>query len=100
MITERSRRLLATTAIVGMAALSAGCGADRDGGGSAVDAIRVGLLFPTSGAFASLGQDQNDGAKMVLDWVNANGGVGGVRWRSTRPTARATRAWGPPSRSG
>lgn len=79
MITERSRRLLATTAVVGLAALSAGCGGGGgDTGGGAVDAVRIGLLFPTSGAFATLGQDQAGGAKMVLDWVNANGGVGGV----------------------
>ena len=46
---------------------------------AATKVIKIGLVFPTSGAFSILGTDQSRGAELVLDWANANGGVGGVK---------------------
>ena len=46
---------------------------------AATKVIKIGLIFPTSGAFSILGTDQSRGAELVLDWANANGGVGGAK---------------------
>lgn len=53
-----------------------GCAESASGG---TDEVRIGLLFPTTGAMAALGADQNAGAKAVLDWANAHGGAGGAK---------------------
>ncbi|GGL09398.1 ABC transporter substrate-binding protein [Mangrovihabitans endophyticus] len=60
--------LLATSAV-------AGCGA---GGAAGAGEVRIGLVFPTTGAQAALGTDQSNAAKMMLEWANDHGGVGGA----------------------
>lgn len=67
----RAARLAAAAVLV--AGGLAGCGPAASGSTD----IRVGLLFPTTGSMAALGSDQNDGMKLVLQWVNAHGGVRG-----------------------
>ncbi|MEN3309297.1 MAG: branched-chain amino acid transport system substrate-binding protein [Micromonosporaceae bacterium] len=66
---------------LGAAALAAGslagCGQSGTGGGT--PEIRIGLLFPTTGGMASLGTDQSNGVKLVLEWANAHGGVSGTK---------------------
>jgi branched-chain amino acid transport system substrate-binding protein len=61
-----------------LAAGLTGCGASGSGSGG-VGEVRIGLVFPTSGSMAALGADQNGGAKMMLNWANAHGGVGGAK---------------------
>jgi len=68
---------LALAVGVSAALAVSGCGGGGTSGGS-VKEIRIGLAFPTSGAFATLGNDQVNGVKMVLDWANKNGGIKGV----------------------
>lgn len=74
----RSRR---TSALVSGALLLSGvltaCGAAA----SSADEVVVGLLFPTTGAMAALGTDQSNAAKLVLEWANEKGGVGGAKIR-------------------
>ncbi|TDV49916.1 ABC transporter substrate-binding protein [Actinophytocola oryzae] len=64
-------------AVLGTALLVAGCG----GAASSVDEVVVGLLFPTTGPMAALGTDQSNAARMVLEWANDRGGVGGAKIR-------------------
>lgn len=61
----------------------AGCGGNKeaetdpgtDSGGS--DEIKVGFLGPMSGDYAEDGQEGSRGAQMVIDQVNASGGIDG-----------------------
>lgn len=91
--TTRSRfgAVLATALLAGgLAACSSGAGAGANagagasgggaagaGGGSSV--IKIGLDFPTTGSMAPLGIDEEDAAKIVLDWANAHGGINGTK---------------------
>jgi len=66
---------------LGCAAVLAMVLASCSGGGSSsgkVSEVRIGLVFPTSGAMAVLGNDQENAAKMMLNWANDHGGVGGA----------------------
>jgi branched-chain amino acid transport system substrate-binding protein len=63
-------------AVTPLAGGLAACGGGGAGGG---DEIRVGLVFPTTGSMAALGTDQSNAVKMILDWANAQGGVGGAK---------------------
>lgn len=73
-----------TAAVAGIAALAlTGCTAPADDGNgtdtpAAVDEIRIGFVFPTSGSFSALGTDQANGVRMAIDWANDNGGINGV----------------------
>lgn len=58
-------------------ASGASAGSASSGGSSSV--IKIGLDFPTTGSMAPLGIDQENAAKIVLDWVNAHGGVNGAK---------------------
>jgi branched-chain amino acid transport system substrate-binding protein len=66
---------LAAAVLVAGALTGCGAGGGSGGGGE----VRVGLLFPTTGGMAVLGTDQSNAAKMVLDWANSHGGVGGAK---------------------
>ncbi|MGC9665403.1 ABC transporter substrate-binding protein [Planosporangium sp. 12N6] len=66
--------LVGAALVVGAAA---GCGGGAASG--AAEEVKVGLIFPTTGGQAALGTDQNNAAKMVLEWANAHGGVGGKK---------------------
>lgn len=58
-------------------AVTAACGGAGAGAGD--DEITIGLVFPTTGEMAALGTDQSKAAKMVLEWANARGGIGGKK---------------------
>ncbi|MEM2529693.1 MAG: ABC transporter substrate-binding protein [Candidatus Bathyarchaeia archaeon] len=45
----------------------------------AVKEIRIGLLYPISGAMAPLGNEQCEGTKMAIDMINERGGVEGYK---------------------
>lgn len=80
-VRDTARRRHAALGIACSAVLAgslAGCGGAGSAGGG-VKEVRIGLVFPTSGSMAALGSDQSNGAKMVLDWANAHGGVGGAK---------------------
>jgi branched-chain amino acid transport system substrate-binding protein len=94
-----SRRRLGAALAGGVlvAGALAGCGSNSGSGGG-VNEVRIGLLFPTTGAMAALGTDQSAGAKMVLEWANSHGGVGGAKIKivegdsQSNPGAAATAA--------
>jgi branched-chain amino acid transport system substrate-binding protein len=64
--------------VLTLASCSGSASTDTEGGGASIDSIKVGLIFPTTGAFAVLGTDQANGVKLALDWANDNGGIDGV----------------------
>lgn len=74
MRTRRPTTLLAALVLTGGAL--AGCGGSTGSGGKE---IRIGLIFPTTGAMAALGTDQGNAARMMLDQVNADGGIDGTK---------------------
>lgn len=66
---------IAAVATLGLAACTPG---GENGETPAVDEIRIGFVFPTSGPFAALGTDQANGVRLAIDWANENGGINGV----------------------
>lgn len=73
---------LASTVLAGVLA---GCG-DTEGGnssnggsGSSGDTIKIGGNLELSGAVASYGSSINDGAKLAIEEINANGGINGKK---------------------
>jgi branched-chain amino acid transport system substrate-binding protein len=71
------RRLAAAAAASALALTLAACAGSASGGGG--KEIRIGLIFPSTGSMAPLGSQQLDAAKMVLNWANAHGGIGGAK---------------------
>jgi len=66
---------LAAVLVAGTLALAA-CGSDSSGGGGKSDGdIMIGSVHPLTGALAGVGALMNDGAKMAVDDVNADGGI-------------------------
>lgn len=63
--------LVALSSVVG-----AGCGADSSGDG---DTIKIGVLLSETGPAAAQGQVHRRGVELVLDRVNAEGGVNGKK---------------------
>lgn len=47
--------------------------------GLAADTIKIGVIFPVSGAFASVGLGTLDGVKMAVEEINAAGGINGLQ---------------------
>lgn len=82
------RPLAAVVAITGLALL-AGCSGKADpaasgstGGAKAfagTDSITVGLIAPMTGPFAVLGISEQNSLNVIIDSVNAAGGVGGAK---------------------
>jgi branched-chain amino acid transport system substrate-binding protein len=70
------RQFLRTAAVLGGAAaagpLLAACGAPGLGGASGP--LKIGLLLPSSGIYAALGESITNGMKMYLDSVNNKAG--------------------------
>jgi branched-chain amino acid transport system substrate-binding protein len=64
---------LAAVWAIGALAL-AGC-ERKDGGGAAGNVIRIGHVAPLSGGDAHLGKDNENGARLAADEINAAGGV-------------------------
>lgn len=73
---------LASTVLAGVLA---GCGDTEEGGssnggsGSSGDTIKIGANLELSGAVASYGSSINDGAKLAIDEINADGGINGKK---------------------
>lgn len=75
---------LASSVLAGMLA---GCGTSDEGsssnGGSGSsgsgDTIKIGANLELSGGVASYGSSINDGAKLAIDEINANGGINGKK---------------------
>ena len=71
---------LASTVLAGVLA---GCGATEEGGSSnggsssSGDTIKIGANLELSGAVASYGSSINDGAKLAIEEINADGGING-----------------------
>jgi branched-chain amino acid transport system substrate-binding protein len=68
----------------GVAACSSGGSTSSTGGtstasGTTSATVKIGLVFPTTGAMAPLGIAEENAAKMVLDWANAQAGGNGVK---------------------
>jgi branched-chain amino acid transport system substrate-binding protein len=77
-VSARARRSLAgVAALLAVVGLGA-CGAATSSSGGAAKEVRIGLIFPTTGSMAALGTDQGNAAKLMLDWANSHGGVGGA----------------------
>jgi branched-chain amino acid transport system substrate-binding protein len=74
------RLLVVAIAAVGALALAScsSTGTTPATSGPKISSINIGLVFPTTGAFAVLGTAQEDGVKVALDWANKNGGIDGV----------------------
>lgn len=73
---------LAATAIAGIVGLGmTACGTDDEGGGSgsgsgsSPDQIVIGSIHPLTGPLAGVGQLMDDGAKLAVEDVNADGGI-------------------------
>ncbi|KHL11969.1 branched-chain amino acid transport system substrate-binding protein [Mumia flava] len=64
---------LITTLAAGSLALAA-CGGSSDDG-SSTDEIMIGSVHPLTGALAGVGALMNDGAKLAVDDINADGGI-------------------------
>ncbi len=69
--------LAAAMLAAGLAACSGSGGSSGSGSGSG--SIKIGLVFPTTGSMAPLGIAEENAAKLVLDWTNSHGGVGGQK---------------------
>lgn len=65
---------LAAALAAGALALSA-CGGSDSSGGSSDGDIMIGSVHPLTGALAGVGALMNDGAKMAVEDINADGGI-------------------------
>ena len=84
---RRSLKLVAAAAVV--AVVATGCTSKEDRAGSdnptgatwsaGVSEIQIGLVAPMTGAFAVLGISQQNSMQVVVDQINAAGGIGGAR---------------------
>src|SRR5262249_14628416 len=68
---RRSRTFWSALPVLVLSLAVAGCSGGSSSGSSggatgAVKEIRIGLIFPTTGSMAALGDDQSRGAKLVL----------------------------------
>ncbi|MCW2794410.1 MAG: amino acid/amide transporter substrate-binding protein family [Nocardioides sp.] len=77
--TKTARRALAAGLALSSLLLTTACGGDSSGDASEgdADALRVGLLFSLTGPAAPFGISERNGARVVLDDINANGGING-----------------------
>jgi branched-chain amino acid transport system substrate-binding protein len=82
------RRVATLALVAGLVAVSCSSAVDDE-------ALVVGTLYPTSGAQAAGGADEERGVRLAVDWVNAHGGVLGRSVRLER--ADAPRAEAVPS---
>lgn len=74
-----NKRILSLS-LLAAAALLAACGKKEDtAGGPAVKVVKIGHVAPTSGSIAHLGKDNENGARMAIDELNARGlSIGGM----------------------
>ncbi|MGY1917139.1 ABC transporter substrate-binding protein [Blastococcus sp. SYSU DS0973] len=84
---QNPRRLIKPVAVLGLAAVLAGCGGTAattgggggepgSGGGDAVEgAVNIGAVLPLTGSSASIGEDQRRGIELAVAQINEDGGV-------------------------
>ncbi|WDZ83457.1 branched-chain amino acid ABC transporter substrate-binding protein [Micromonospora cathayae] len=73
--TGLGRRAVVVTATLPLLALAACQGAEAESGGDGP--IRIGVLAPTSGSVSADGEGMVRATRLVVDKVNAEGGIGG-----------------------
>ncbi|GAB4503263.1 MAG: ABC transporter substrate-binding protein [Anaerolineales bacterium] len=71
---QQAVHFLRIAAIIGLLLLSA-CGNANQPKPVSVDVVRVGVLYPMSGDLANTGQDNQNGAVLAADEINAAGGI-------------------------
>lgn len=71
------KKLSSTLVILVASVALAACGAESSGGGggSGGDTITIGSIHPLTGALAGAGQLMNNGAKLAVSDINADGGI-------------------------
>lgn len=75
---KRTTRAFATVLATGSLLVTAACGgAESSSASGEEDTLRVGLLFSLTGPAAPFGISERNGARVVLDDINANGGING-----------------------
>ncbi len=84
---KRSLRFAAAAAVLVVAA--AGCSSKEDrrtpgpsgsaGWSAGTDEVQIGLVAPMTGPFAVLGVSQQNSMQVVVDQINAAGGIGGAK---------------------
>jgi branched-chain amino acid transport system substrate-binding protein len=66
------RALVLSVVLAAFAALTVSCTSS-----ASPDAISIGMLYPTSGSQGVPGRQEERGAQLAMEWVNAHGGVHG-----------------------
>lgn len=70
------RKLAGVATLVAVVTGLAACGTDDEGGsGSNPDQIVIGSIHPLTGSLAGVGQLMDDGAKLAVEDINADGGI-------------------------
>lgn len=82
---NRPLRLTAAAAVLALAAAGCAGKAQQDQGNTdsswsaGTDVVQIGLIAPMTGPFAVLGVSQENSMRVVIDQINAAGGIGGAR---------------------
>lgn len=63
----------------GLAACSSAASGGASAGAGGSSAIKIGLVFPTTGSMAPLGIAEENAAELVLAWANSHGGINGTK---------------------
>jgi branched-chain amino acid transport system substrate-binding protein len=69
------KKLVSVAAALALTGGLAACGSSDSDSGGGSGPITIGAIHPTSGALAGVGALMNDGAKMAVDDINADGGI-------------------------
>lgn len=77
MFKGNSKFITALTGLLLMDLLLSGCGGSAPTSGESQEPYKVGAIFDVSGKASSLGMPERDTAQMVVDEINANGGING-----------------------
>ncbi len=77
MFKGNSKFITALTGLLLMGLLLSGCGGSAPTSGESQETYKVGAIFDVSGKASSLGIPERDTAQMVVDEINANGGING-----------------------
>ena len=77
---RRNARVMVTAAFAAVLLGAAACGGGSDsggGGGGDTTPIKIGILADLTGPTSDVGRPYNEGMLGYVDWLNAQGGVGG-----------------------
>lgn len=69
------RKIISVLLTGSMLASLTACSSGSTSNGKASKDVKVGFLWPISGGSSTIGQQHNDGAKMAIAEINANGGI-------------------------